>query len=252
MNLVLSADVKGSGTPRARLEHMTRLARQQQNRDANRRAILDAALELFVDQGYASISIRSIAARAEYSPAAIYVYFASKDDIFFALAEEGFRLLGAPSMGSATAGGRPIDDVRATIWRLYEFSTQHPEYFALVFLDRRVPRIGREYERFAFMADMKERVLTQIQRAIDAGELPQGLHPLVAMRLLSAPVLGLAAMRLSNRLADEERPDALARDAIDATIAGLQAGAARHSHDLPPDADLGCGAVPTRTEPSDV
>jgi AcrR family transcriptional regulator len=237
---------------------MTRLARQQEHRDANRRAILDAALELFVAHGYADVSIRSIAARAEYSPAAIYVYFASKDDIFFALAEEGFRLLGAASMACTAAGARPIDDVRATIWRLYEFSTQHPEYFALVFLDRRVPRIGREYERFGFMAEMRSRVLAQISRAIDAGELPRTLDPRVAMRLLSAPVLGLAAMRLSNRLTDEEHPDALARDAIDATIAGLQAGAARHSSARPVAPGMGCGGVahtesdpniPTQTRP---
>ena len=241
---------------------MTRLARQQQYRDANRRAILDAALELFVAHGYADVSIRSIAARAEYSPAAIYVYFASKDDVFFALAEEGFRLLGAASMACVAVGERPIDDVRATIWRLYEFSTQHPEYFALVFLDRQVPRIGREYERFGFMAEMRSRVLAQITRAIDAGELPHDLAPQAAMRLLSAPILGLAAMRLSNRLTVDEHPDALARDAIDATIAGLQAGAARHSSALAASATSGCGGgapadsdtdIPTRrrTEPPD-
>ena len=227
---------------------MTRLARQQQHRDDNRRAILDAALALFVAHGYADVSIRSIAARAEYSPAAIYVYFASKDDIFFALAEEGFRLLGAPAMAGVAASGRPLDDVRATIWRFYEFSTQHPEYFALVFLDRRVPRIGREYERFAFMADMRARVLAQITRAIAAGELPRDLDPRAAMRLLSAPVLGLAAMRLSNRLAADEDPDALARNAIDIAIAGLQAGAARHLSASAAAPSAGCGhdAAPRR------
>ena len=219
---------------------MTRLARQQEHRDANRQSILDAALELFVAHGYADVSIRSIAARAEYSPAAIYVYFPSKDDIFFALAEEGFRLLGATAMAGAASGERPIDDVRATLWRLYQFSTQHPEYFALVFLDRRVPRIAREYERFGFMADMRSRVLAQIARAIEAGELPRGLDPRVAMRLLSAPVFGLAAMRLSNRLTATEDPDALARVAIDITIAGLQ-GSANGPWPAPAPGTAWCG-----------
>ena len=40
------------------------------------------------------MSIRKIAERIGYSPAAIYGYFPSKDDIFFALAEEGFLTLG--------------------------------------------------------------------------------------------------------------------------------------------------------------
>src|ERR1700689_3029099 len=67
--------------------------RHERDREAVERAILDAARDLFVAEGYANVSIRKIAERIEYSPAAIYVYFRSKDDIFFALAEEGFRLL---------------------------------------------------------------------------------------------------------------------------------------------------------------
>ena len=67
--------------------------RQDRERHAVRESILDAARELFTTEGYRNVSIRKIADRIEYSPAAIYSYFASKDDIYFALAEEGFRLL---------------------------------------------------------------------------------------------------------------------------------------------------------------
>ena len=67
--------------------------RQGREREAVTTAILDAARELFVAEGYHSVSIRKIAEKIEYSPAAIYSYFPSKDDIFYALAEEGFRML---------------------------------------------------------------------------------------------------------------------------------------------------------------
>lgn len=201
---------------------MTRQARQLEYREANRRAILDAALDQFVAQGYAQASVRSIAAKAGFSPASIYFYFASKDDIFFALAEEGFRLLGGTSMACATASTDPIENVRAAIWRVYEFSKEHPEYFALVFLDRHVPRIGREYEGFAFISEMKARMHGQIERAIANGDLPPTLAPQEVMRLLSAPVLGIAAMRLSNRLGPGEDADALARAALDLVLTGLR------------------------------
>src|SRR5215208_3010711 len=78
--------------------------RHERDREAVGRAILDAARELFVAEGYSNVSLRKIAERIEYSPAAIYGYFASKDDIFFALAEEGFRLLGDPANCSQTLG----------------------------------------------------------------------------------------------------------------------------------------------------
>jgi len=203
--------------------------RQERDREAVRRAILDAARDLFVAEGYDNVSIRKIAERIEYSPAAIYSYFPSKDDIFFALAEEGFRLLGDPAMGEAQEHLQtlpPLERVRAVFWRLYEFSRQHPEYFALMFIDRSVPRISREYERFAFARAMKHHVAEEIQRCVDAGELPATVKPIVAMRLLTSGILGVVVMRLSDRLPPGENADDIASDVLDTTLAGLRSGIA--------------------------
>lgn len=216
-----------SSTERSQDEPLSREERQQHARATTRRAILDAALSLFVSDGYAQVSIRNIAAKVEYSPGAIYSYFTSKDEIFFALAEEGFRLLGASQL-QQTPSDNPLDDIRAAAWRLYEFSKVQPQYFALVFLDRRVPRIGREYERFAFMSDLKSRLRAQMQRCIDEGVFPRTVDADVGLRLIWAPILGIAALRLSERCRAEDA-DALILDAIDTTIAGLRAGAPSHA-----------------------
>jgi AcrR family transcriptional regulator len=221
-----------SSTERNQDEPLSREERQQHARATTRRAILDAALSLFVSDGYAQVSIRNIAGKVEYSPGAIYSYFKSKDEIFFALAEEGFRLLGASQL-QQTPSDNPLDDIRAAAWRFYEFSKAQPQYFALVFLDRRVPRIGREYERFAFMSDLKGRLLAQMQRCIDEGIFPSTVDADVALRLIWAPILGIATLRLSERTRPEDADD-LILDAIDTTIAGLQAGAPTRARRLPP------------------
>jgi AcrR family transcriptional regulator len=229
-------------------ERMSREERQQHARATTKRAILDAALALFVSDGYAQVSIRNIAAKVDYSPAAIYSYFPSKDDIFFALAEEGFRLLGAAQLPRSPSDD-PLDDIRSAAARFYEFSKAQPQYFALVFLDRRVPRIGREYERFAFMSDLKSRLEARMQHCIDQGIFPATVDAEVALRLLWAPILGIAALRLSERLPHAEA-DALVLDAIDTTIAGLRAGApsrARRSTPCVPSQP----AVVTRVEKSE-
>lgn len=203
--------------------------RQERDRETVARAILDAARELFVRQGYQEVSIRKIAERIEYSPAAIYSYFASKDDIFFALAEEGFRLLfsyGAD--GRPAAPPDPADRLRAMFWRYYEFSKEHPEYFALMFLDRTVPRISRDWERFGFLSEMKHDMVVRIQQAIDAGACPSDTPPNAVFRILLTAVHGAATMRLCDRLAPGEDADALARATLDAALLGLQAGAGRH------------------------
>src|SRR5262252_8226241 len=147
--------------------------RQERDREAVRRAILDAARELFVAEGFQNISIRKIAERIEYSPAAIYGYFPAKDDIFFALAEEGFRLLHGDPAAEADSSTPPLDQIRAMFWRLYQYSVEHPQYFALMFVDRSVPRISKEYERFAFAREMKGHIVREIAACIDAGLLPQ-------------------------------------------------------------------------------
>ena len=206
--------------------------RQERDREAVRRAILDAARELFVAEGFQNVSIRKIAERIEYSPAAIYGYFPSKDDIFFALAEEGFRLLGDPASvrdDPALKDAPPIERVRASFWRLYEFSREQPQYFALMFVERSVPRISREYERFAFAREGKQQILEQLEACIAAGDLPSTVDPMIAMRALMVGVLGVALVNLSERLLPGENADLLAADILNLTLAGLRSGVALQS-----------------------
>ena len=197
--------------------------RQDRERQAVTASILDAARDLFIAEGYQSVSIRKIAERIEYSPAAIYSYFASKDDIFLALAEEGFHRLDE-KVRSAMKTGDPLGDVRANWWAFYEFSQEQPAYFLLMFVDRSVPRITQQWEGFELLQQMLANAQAAIQQAIDAGQLPRSLNPNVAMHMLWAALVGPAVIGIRHRLASGEDYDALARDVLNATIAGLQAG----------------------------
>ena len=56
--------------------------------EARRRAILAAAREMFLDQGYKAISMSAIAARLGGSKTTLWSYFRSKPDLFMAVAED--------------------------------------------------------------------------------------------------------------------------------------------------------------------
>jgi AcrR family transcriptional regulator len=201
--------------------------RHERDREAVRRAILDAARDLFVSEGYQNVSLRKIAERIEYSPAAIYGYFAGKDDIFFALAEEGFRLLGEPQRAEAADVQRslsPLDRLRGIFWHFYEFSRQHPQYFLLMFVDHSVPRISREYERFAFAREIKGHFVAEIQACVEEQLLPGTVEPYVVLRLIMMGLIGVAMMRLSDRLGPSENADLLAEDMLNVILAGLRSG----------------------------
>ena len=198
--------------------------RQERDREQVRRSILDAAQELFVAEGYRNVSIRKIAEKVEYSPAALYSYFPSKDALFFALAEEGFRKLFEFTNEPIATSSDPLTAIRSGFLRYYQFSREHPEYFELMFIDRSVPKISHEWERFDFVQQMIEEVCAVIKRGIDEGVFPSDTDPDVAFHILWAAVHGPATVAVCDRLAPDEDPDALARDTLEAAIAGLRAG----------------------------
>jgi AcrR family transcriptional regulator len=221
--------------------------RQDRDRRAVREAILDAARQLFLTEGYRHVSIRKIAERIEYSPAAIYSYFPSKDDIFFALAEEGFRRLDTHVRAVAERGD-PLDDVRACWWAYYRFSREQREFFELMFVDRAVPQITEQWTGLAFVHQMLEHVSSRIQRCIDAGVFPAHTSADVVMHVLWAALTGPAVIGGGCRLAPGEDPDALARDVLEVTLAGVRAGVATTFVPCHPPAPL--SSVEAEGEPS--
>jgi len=56
--------------------------RKERERKMRRRQIMDAAKKVFASKGFGGATIESIAEEAEFSPATIYLYFKSKDDLF--------------------------------------------------------------------------------------------------------------------------------------------------------------------------
>lgn len=208
--------------------------RQRPDREAISRSILDAARVLFVVEGYTNVSLRKIAEKVGYSPAAIYSYFDSKDDIFLALAEEGFHMLFQSGVCARDAHPdlAPVDCIRAAFLNLYEFSKAHPEYHALMFLDRSVPKISQDWQRFGFVREMGVQLTTLIDQAIARGDFPAGSNSEVIFRVLMAAVQGVSTMRLCDRLAPGEDADALAYATLEAALTGLRAGF-RHSYAPP-------------------
>ena len=69
--------------------------RRAREKDEVRRRILTAASELFVNEGIGSVSMRKIAEKVEYSPAAIYLYFKDKSELVFSICQETFSELDA-------------------------------------------------------------------------------------------------------------------------------------------------------------
>ena len=101
--------------------------KREQTKLANRRAILDAAREVFAELGHESATVRDIIRRTGLASGTFYNYFRSLDEVFEALADDGaarFRpILRACWEASNTFEGY----VRAAIQAYFDFMADEHE-----------------------------------------------------------------------------------------------------------------------------
>lgn len=67
--------------------------RREHKKAGTREKILEAARELFISKGCDGVSMRQVAERIEYSPTAIYLHFADKEELFRELCYRDFKRL---------------------------------------------------------------------------------------------------------------------------------------------------------------
>ncbi|HEY0301108.1 MAG TPA: TetR family transcriptional regulator, partial [Rhizomicrobium sp.] len=80
-----------------------RTQRRAQAHAATRVSILDAARRVAARDG--DLSLRGVAAEAGFAPAALYGYFAGKDDLLLALAADDLALLARAMRDAAARSG---------------------------------------------------------------------------------------------------------------------------------------------------
>ena len=98
-----------------------------------RREILDAARELFINEGYEKFSMRKLAEKIEYSPTTIYLYFKDKDDLLFAMCEEVAERFFADLTDIRTAHTDPLESLRQALLNLIEFGFNNPDEYKVPF-----------------------------------------------------------------------------------------------------------------------
>ena len=91
------------------------------SRPDTRSRILDAALDVFSEQGFEGSSLQQIADRLDLTKAALYYYFRSKDELLEALVEPAIR--GVEEILDACSGEKD------TPARRKEFMGQYLDYF---------------------------------------------------------------------------------------------------------------------------
>jgi TetR/AcrR family transcriptional regulator len=135
--------------------------------------ILSAAVELFRDRGFEATRLEDVAEKSGVSKATIYLYFESKEDLFFALIREKVVPLLEQTIAQAEAFEGPASDflrMKAQgLGRLFAHSEQGAILKLVTSEARRFPELA-DYYRAEVPKRGMENLSQVIRRGIDEGE----------------------------------------------------------------------------------
>lgn len=105
-------------------------------RERRREEILEAAVKLFSQHGYATADTQALADSLSIGKGTLYRYFPSKEALFLAAVDRGMHQLSDAIDRSVEGIADPLDQIRAAIHAYLAFFEQHPEVVELMIQER--------------------------------------------------------------------------------------------------------------------
>jgi AcrR family transcriptional regulator len=149
-----------------------------------RHEIIEAAVQLFLTEGYQHVSMRKIAAKIDYSATAIYNYFANKEEILIHLLKHAYgQFLRSLKEGIVSSEGQnELERLKAALHAYIGFGLQYPDYYQLIFIENAhqmqkvISRDNDRYRGFILLTEM-------VTGAMDAGFLKRNDIQMVSQSL---------------------------------------------------------------------
>lgn len=172
--------------------------RKERQKTEMREAILSAALKLFSEDGYDSVTMRKIADKIEYSVGTIYLYYKDKGEIFFELHNRGFAEFYKKQL-SVQRIKDPIERLKAHGEAYIQFAMEYPEYYDVMFISRTPAKEIQKFEHWEEGERTYEILKLNIKQAMDVGYFQNVDLDIAAFSLWSF-VHGIASLYVRERL----------------------------------------------------
>ncbi len=193
---------------------------RHRRKQARPQELLDAALALFVEKGFAAARSEEVAARAGVSKGTLYLYFPSKEELFKAVVRGNLAALIAEAQQLAEHFEGPSATLLRRLmhaWWQRVGSTSAGGIFKIIIAEvRNFPELAQFY-RDEVMIPAQRVIAGTLQRGIDRGEF-RDVPVREATHALIAPMLFLALHRHSIGACIDMRPELDAHALIDAQI----------------------------------
>jgi TetR/AcrR family transcriptional regulator len=215
-------------------------AKRERRKEARPGELLAAALELFVDKGYAATRVEEVAQRAGVSKGTLFLYFSTKEELFKAVVRENISgKFGEWASELASWEGSSADLLRACMTRWWERigSTKASGIHKLLMSEaRNFPELAAFFQT-EVMQPGDELLRRVLQRGMQRGEFrPIDVH--YGVHSMLAPMLFLSVWKNSmgkfSGAQDELDPEKFIAAQIDTILHGICTPPAIPSHQSPP------------------
>jgi AcrR family transcriptional regulator len=162
--------------------------------------ILDSTEDLLIRHGSIdAVSIRAIAEGVGVTPPAIYLHFADKDQLFYAVCRRGFDRFASQLEPVLFSGGQPTERIRRLGEAYVRFGMENWQQYPILFGVHKDFTIPED----ELADDPGLRVLAGlvalVEEAIEAGEIRKDLTARAVAGVLWAAVHGLVELLLGQR-----------------------------------------------------
>ena len=168
-----------------------RVPKFRRRADARPDEVLDAALKLFVDKGFAATRVEDIARAAGLSKGAVYLYFPSKEAVIEAIVRRTLMPLARETAGAVLgAGDDPEQAIRLAL-TMFAQRLGSPEFLA-------VPKmVMREVVQFPVLAELYRKQVIEVGLPMLTGLIAHGVQsgrfrkidPELAARSVAGPIV---------------------------------------------------------------
>jgi AcrR family transcriptional regulator len=177
-------------------QHLDRRGRRRQETIDE---ILDAAVELMRSEGVAALSLSAVARTVGMQPPSLYQYFASKMAIYDALFQRGAEQVLA-TQRAARAAATTTDQLelgQIGVAAFGKWCIENQVLCQLLFW-RTVPGFEPTPEAFAPAVAAIEDLRTNLQNAVDAGQLRPDVVSEEGIALFTAMTAGVLSQQMAN------------------------------------------------------
>jgi len=179
------------------LQHKIQERKEREKREM-REKIITAAQNMFIKKGYDKVSIRKIAEEISYSPATIYNYFSSIDEIYFALQDQAFNLF-TEKLRETFIVQDPLQRLKIMGQVYVQFALDNPEYYDLMFILKAPMQVLEDSSRWECGFRSYNCLWETVKECIDQGYFKENTVDSTTMAIWSF-VHGVSSLVIRDRL----------------------------------------------------